>query len=379
MNYITRNSSLLTGKPNLETLYTLYNFPVFMGCTEQLQREDILADMEWAICRDTGIIQLTKLLPLEVVYLNQHNEGVGKVWTEHYKEFCHFLKKYNPQKVLEIGGAHGLIAKMFLGSSPDTKWTIVEPNPTVDVNLNVKVIKNWFDDKFFLEPEDKVDTIVHSHVLEHTYDPVSFLKHISTFLKIGDKHIFTFPNLYQLLYRKYTNSLNFEHTMFLTEYFVDCLLKKFGFKILEKQYFQDHSIFYATEKISDDEDEEVKIENKYEEYKNVFMNFINYHLEMVKDLNSEIESSKLPIYLFGAHIFSQYLIGFGLKTARVLAVLDNGPSKQGKRLYGTSLNVSPPKILKGKGKVNLILKAGPYNEEIKKDILENINSEVVFW
>jgi len=53
--------------------------------------------------------------------------------------------------------------------------------------------------------------------------------------------------------------------------------------------------------------------------------------------------------------------------------------KQGRRLYGTSFKVKSPKILKDKGPVNLILKAGIYNEEIKKDILENINDKVVFW
>jgi hypothetical protein len=100
---------------------------------------------------------------------------------------------------------------------------------------------------------------------------------------------------------------------------------------------------------------------------------------MVSNLNKLIKKSDVPVYLFGAHIFSQTLIQFGLNADKIVSVLDNSPIKQGKRLYGTLLNVESPKVLKGKGKINLILKAGIYNDEIKKDILENINSEVVFW
>lgn len=374
-NYITREKSILTGGDNLESLYTLRDFPVFMGCTENPIEDDLVADMEWQICKDTGVIQLAKLLPLEIVYLGQHNEGIGKVWTEHYLEFCKFLGKYNPKKVLEIGGAHGFIAKKFVETSLQTEWIIVEPNPTFYGNEKIKVIKEWFDERFSLN--ESVDTVVHSHVLEHTYDPVTFLKNISRFLKVGDRHIFTFPNMHEQLSRRYTNCLNFEHTIFLTEYFADFLLKKFGFKILEKQYFQDHSIFYATEKVVSSGEE--SLDNKHLEYKKIFMDFVNYHLEIVNDLNKKIEESALPVYLFGAHIFSQYLIGFGLKTEKILGVLDNGLAKQGKRLYGTNLLVSSPKILSDKGSVNVILKAGAYNEEIRKDILENINNEVEFY
>jgi len=374
-DYIIREKSILTRKDNLESLYVLKDFPVFMGCTDQPADYDLVADMDWQICRDTGIIQLAKLLPLKTVYLGQHNEGIGKVWIEHYLEFCKFLKKYNPKRVLEIGGAHGLIAQKFLEMSPQMEWIIVEPNPTFHGNEKIKVIKNWFDDKFLLD--EKIDTVVHSHVLEHTYNPVAYLRHISSFLKKGERNIFTFPNMREQLVRRYTNCLNFEHTVFLTEYFVDYLLERFGFKILEKQYFQDHSIFYATEK--SDAMKEAKLITKYDEYKKLFMDFVNYHLEMINEINSKIEKVKDPVYLFGAHIFSQYLIGFGLKTDKIVSILDNSLLKLGKRLYGTRFMIESSKVLAGKRQVNVILKAGIYNEEIKKDILENINNEVNFW
>ena len=72
------------------------------------------------------------------------------------------------------------------------------------------------------------------------------------------------------------------------------------------------------------------------------------------------------------------LINFGLKQDKISAILDNDTSKQLKRLYGTTLEVNSPKILKNKKNPTVILRAGVYNEEIKKDIISNINSDTVF-
>lgn len=376
-DYILRSKSVVTEKENLEPLYTFKDFPVFMGCVDTPQSEDLLADMEWNICRDTGIIQLGKLLPLEVLYLNNHNDGTGKVWQDHYTAFAKFLHQFNPKNVLEIGGAHDHIVRNYRAHNPDVKWTIVEPNPEQIDDKEITVIKAWFDDTFTIEGD--FDTVIHSHVFEHTYDPLVFIEHISKFMKKGDKHIFTFPTLLPMIKLKWTNALNFEHTAFLTEDITEYILKKFGFKVLAKEYYGNpHSVFYATERVEAPESLPL-MENKYEEYKKLYMDYVEYHLAMVKELNALTEASTLPVYLFGAHIFSQTLIQFGLKTDNIVSILDNSAMKQGKRLYGTGFMVESPKILKDLGPVNIILKAASYNNEIKKDIFENINDKVVFW
>ena len=38
---------------------------------------------------------------------------------------------------------------------------------------------------------------------------------------------------------------------------------------------------------------------------------------MIKKLNYEIDNHDGEIFLFGAHIFSQYLIGFGLSVEKI--------------------------------------------------------------
>ena len=72
------------------------------------------------------------------------------------------------------------------------------------------------------------------------------------------------------------------------------------------------------------------------------------------------------------------LIAHGLKTKKIKNILDNDARKQNKRLYGTNLFVKSPLMLKNEKEPIVILKAGIYNAEIKKQILTDINSKTIF-
>ena len=82
-------------------------------------------------------------------------------------------------------------------------------------------------------------------------------------------------------------------------------------------------------------------------------------------------------YLFGAHVFSQTLLNFGIDESIIVSVLDNDIKKQGKRLYGTNLKIQSPEVLGDMNNPTVILRAGVYTEEIKTQIL-NINSTTQF-
>lgn len=373
--YIARDKSVVTGKENLELLYSMKNFPVFFGCVETPEEKDLFFDMDWSIDPETGVIQLNKLIPVDILYQMQHADGYGPTWHQYYIDFSSYIKKQAPNFVVEIGGGTGILAKIATNDSKNMHWTIVEPNPMVAETEKIKIVRSFFGENF--NYDEKIDAVVLSQVLEHAYDPNDFLSSISKILKNGGRLIMAYPNLLLWLQKKQTNSINFEHTMLLTDYNVDYLLAKHGFSIINKEQYKDHSFFYTAEKSSDAH--LPLLENKYEEHKKAFFDFVDYHKNTVEELNKKIEETNLPTYLFGAHVFSQYLLSFGLKTEKIVSILDNSPAKQDKRLYGTRYKVDSPKSLAGKGPLNIILKAGPFNDEIKKDILENINPNVIFW
>jgi predicted SAM-dependent methyltransferase len=375
MNYIRRDKDVITREEDLRELYTFKNFPVFMGCTDQPKEKDVVADMSWQISISSGMIQLNPLLPLEVVYAEEHGSGtVGDIWNQHHEAFAEFVTKFSSvESVLEIGGLHGHLAKKSLAKK-DLDWTIVEPNPRVPADLPVKVIKGFFDDRF--TSEEKYDAVIHSHVLEHVYDPLTFMQHISDFMKKDSLLIMSVPNLEAMLRNNYTNCLNFEHTYFASQPYVELLLNHFGYELLEESYFkEDHSIFFCAKKVRESK-EEIHItsgqrDQLYMRNLALFSNYIKYHEELVSDLN-KIEGD---VYLFGAHIFSQTLLQFGLDAKKIINILDNDPNKQNKRLYGTDLIVKSPEALRGIESGTVIVKTGVYNEEIKKQI-ESINPNI---
>jgi len=376
MQVIERNQCAITGQLDLEPLYNFPNFPVFMGCLDQASELDLKQNMSWWISRGSGLIQLKTLLPLDVLYPESHGAGaVGALWEKHHKSFAAFISKTKPNAILEIGGAHGLLEREYqqFGQIP---WTILEPNPSPVDGCKAQFIKGFFDEKFV--HEESFDAVVHSHVFEHIYKPEEFMLHLSGFMDAGKQLIFSLPNMQVMLERKYTNCINFEHTILLTEPYVEHLLARHGFRILAKEYFMDdHSIFYSA--IRDTRVAPTSLPSGlYETNKKLYLDYVDFHKDLIADLNQKMEQAAQPIYLFGAHVFAQYLLQMGLNTDKIVCILDNDPKKQGRRLYGTTLNVASPKILAEIKDPVVILKAGVYNEEIKDAIVSNINRRVVF-
>ena len=95
-------------------------------------------------------------------------------------------------------------------------------------------------------------------------------------------------------------------------------------------------------------------------------------------MNKKLKEFDGEVYLFGAHLFSQYLIAFGLNQEKIIGILDNSELKIGKRLYGTNLKVFHPNEIKEKEKVAVILKVATYRDEILEQIFEINRSTKIF-
>ena len=376
MKTLTRTACAVFETEDLESLYTFKNFPVFMGCTSSDISDDIYHDMSWSISRSSGLIQLAELLPLDVLYMASHGSGsVGKMWVKHHASFAEFINRFSPNSVIEIGGGHGILSIEY-GKFRKIDWTIIEPNPTPRADSKAKIIKGFFNGDWVSDV--KYDTVIHSHVFEHVYEPNVFMENLSSFMQNGSKLIFSVPNMQEMIKRKYTNCINFEHTIYITEPYIEYLLARHGFRLVSKEYFlEDHSIFYAAEKDSTVE-LQPNLDGLYARNKKLYGDYLQYHEDLITDLNENAARHNGDLFLFGAHVFAQYLINMGLDTRSVISILDNDENKEGKRLYGTNLLVESPKVLKNRIKPVVILKAGVYNDEIKAEILQSINDSTVF-
>ena len=312
MNIIPRNKDLITGNEDLLLIESLPRFPTFVGCVDHNPSEDEFLDMNFYISQGSGMIQINPILPLDVVYKSDHSQGsVGKSWQDHHNKFAEFIHKQDPKSVFEIGGAHGMLCKAY-SKIKNIDWTIIEPNPVASVDSPAKIIKGWFVDATSVPAG--VDTIVHSHVLEHLYDPTDFFRSLST-LSPGTKTCFSVPNIKLHIEKKYTNAIQFEHTYSCTKEYIEYWLQRFGFDLIEQEYFANHSLFYSAVKTNRSE-QNIPIPNLYDDNNKLMIDFFAYHKNNVKKLNAEL--NKKPAYLFGAHTFSQYQFAFGLDESKII-------------------------------------------------------------
>jgi len=370
VNLIPRERDVVSGRTDLVSLHSFLDFPVFMGAVEQSAEHDVKANMTWVISRTSGTIQLSELIPSEILYPHQTtNAAIGETWMKHHALFANFVSERHPKEVFEIGGAHGVLAREYLAYEA-IPWVILEPNPSPVPGTPAKFIQGFLEGN--LELMNVNQTVVHSHVLEHVYEPDQFLQALSSQMELGQEMIFSVPDLNTWLRRKYTNAINFEHTVFLTEEIVDYLLTKNGFSVRQKEHVMDgHSIFYLTERV-DDRRENLSVPNFFDTNLIVFEDFIKFYTDLVVELERDVNLSRGPVFLFGAHIFTQYLLAFGLDERKFTGVLDNDRQKQGKRLYGTNLMVMDPEVLRNFDNSSVIVRAGAYDQEIREGITSRI-------
>lgn len=345
--------------------------PIFMGTTESHPASDMFYQMSWG-ATSTGIVHLMTRVPLDKLYAQSHNSGlVGQVWLNHHYQLSEFIAKYQPNRICEIGGGHGILCQNYASHSDFCAWDIYEPNAKKSHDPRVKVKSEFFTPDTNI---NRADCFVHSHLLEHLYDHSSILKTIHSSLPSKGLMIFSIPNMNKMVQGGYINALNFEHVTYLPEDLIDYLLIREGFKVLEKQYYlDDHSIFYCCEK------SKPFSSLKYYSPKNTLLieDFFNNQFKEIGRINDILDSTyaKSKIYLFGAHIFSQFYINNGLKASRIESILDNDNTKQSLRLYGTDLKVEAPQKIEKVDQPVVILKAGAYRSEITKQ-LHKLNANV---
>ena len=368
---LKREQCLIDHKSKIKNFYKFKNFPLFIGCTDTSIKKDKFVNMEWGVS-NYGLVQLKKLIDPKELYKKYHSEAIGKVWDRHNIEFCKFIKKYSGSKILEVGSGSCQIAKELVKSKKIKNWINIEPGISKNKikNKKIKLISNFIENVNSKNYKYQ-DTFVHSHTLEHFYDPINVLKKVINESNIN-KMIFSVPNLAEYVKRKYSNSLNFEHTFLLSEELTSFFLKEFNFVVKKKKYFLNHSIFYYAEKSS-------KIIKKkkpnLKKHKINFSKMVNYYKKEIKKINKIITNSNSPSFIFGAHVFTQFLINFGLKEKLLKNVLDNSDQKYNKRLYGTNLIVKKPNLLKTISQANVIVKVGEYQTEVERQ-LKQLNNKI---
>lgn len=374
MKTIIRQECCMCGSKYFLPFLKVPTFPIFMGTTTQNHEKDLFHDQVWVVCRECGCLQLKELIPLDLLYSAQHSSGaIGAIWENHHKEFCEFILQDSTDSICEIGAGHSDLARKIINKYSGINYLVIEPNPQ-NVPIGVKVIPGFMEDN--LDELHKYDTLVHSHVLEHVYQPRKFIQEIGLIMRHNTSMYVSFPNIEQLINSRGTNSLNFEHTYYLHPFQFRALLKFYDLTVVRERKYLNHSYFFKIVRAT----AESKLEalpniSKYSEsFKEMWVEL----KEFVQKVNAFGNLDSIPTYLFGAHVFSQALLSLGLESKNVVGILDNANAKNGERLYGTKYNVYNPKVIQNMREVRVILKTSHYQNEIKSQLFGlNSNVEII--
>lgn len=361
MKIINRYRSCINPNETLELIENIPNFPITANSVDSLRwDEDLTHDMKWGISQ-SGHIELMELVDPNLIYKHYHNPGtIGKTWKTHHETFYEFIKKDYFFNVLEIGGSNGRLVDNFCLHSTKFNWSIIEPSTqNAPTDRRIELIEGYFEKHDF---NNQYDTIVHSHVFEHIYDPIPFLNKVYSLLRPNGLHYISIPNMKHWLDNGYTNTLFFEHTFYVDEYVIEYLLDQTGFEIIDKKV-SDHSIFIRSKKTNTFSKKVID----FSYIKNLFNKFMINTKKDTENIKTELGDSKF--YIFGGHIFSQMLFNLGLDQRNVICILDNDPHKHYKRLYGTYCLIKPTSVLQNDKQPIVVLRGGAYSNEIKKSIL----------
>jgi hypothetical protein len=366
---IKRSSCCVCELGTLVPHKTIPNFPIYMGISKSDSTSDICVDQEWVTCDSCGTLQLFKLIPFDLLYsTNHHHEVVGPTWLRHHIKFADFIRVEPNDKVVEIGSAHDFLAGILLDENPNLDFLSIEPDST-NPDTRISHIKGYAEDHISVIAERRV--IIHSHVLEHVYQPRKFMESLADAMTESSVMYISFPNIEELLIHKGTNALNFEHSYFLTPQVFGIIIESVGLRIVRQERFEGHSYFFELQKFN------VKQVDKVRDFQEtrLFDDLWSELEDFVKKTLEKMGSKEIPTYLFGSHVFSQALFTQGLHQTKLSGVLDNAQSKQGSRLYGTTLTTFSPEVVRNLNPVQVILRASHYQDEIRLQ-LQDINPNV---
>lgn len=338
----------------MKTLFEIEKFPksICSRLTDLDLKQEFLVPAKIVENLDGTIDFLPYINPSEI-YLEQHNSSIGKTWNLHNELFAKKIFDYEKCQIIEIGGGSGNVYKKYKELTNKFKWTLIDFNPDI-VGDNLYLIKGKYNSDFI----DKNDTVVSSHFLEHVVDTEEFLLDLR--LKKPKYHIFSIPNFKKSIESNYCSTLTFEHPHFLTEDVIDYILSKTGWEIVEKTYFQNHSIFFVTKPSDYIADKKLKVNQSY-----LILNWIDY----IKKRSDQLKKFN-KFYIFGAHYPFYYFLNFGIEEQQIISVVDNDISKSLKRMYGTNVNIIHTSDLPIESRI--IVEMGLYTNEIKEKMKDVI-------
>jgi len=325
------------------------------------------------ICNNCNTSQTKYLGNLNEIYKLNHADSTGTTMIYLHHKTANLIEKYknNINNILEIGSSYGVLADIILSKNLKFNYNIIEPCYKGN-NTN----KTIYDDFYENIDDTKIDanTIIISHVFEHFYNPreildkIYFNNNITNFFLI-------FPDLEYYINNDVLHVLNTEHTYYVDNQFLINELNNYGFELIERENYQNHSVIFYFKRVSNDMKKIIYVNKNYslDSFFNKIFNTINKFNDYI------INNDNKNIYIWPSSIHSLYLCILGLKYEKINGMLDNSINKIGKKMYGVDLPIYTFNEIINKNDQNttILITGGVFNHEIMKSTI-NTNIKFIF-
>ena len=363
-----RTNCVICNSSTLEDIYLDKHSSISIGSSIDPIESDIHTDLQFVICNVCGCVQLSTLIDVNILYKYSHNNTFNTpTWSQHHTEFFKYIvENTRSNSFLEIGGQSGVLSQKILKHNPSCDYTILDlcdENPDIK---NVSFVSRNCEDYIYTSRS----TILMSHVFEHLYNPISFIEKIA---KGRVPEIFlSIPNMGISLQNSSISFIHIEHTFYLTVEMMYSMFSKHGYTCKQMIPFKSHSFFFHFVLSDICIPLELRKE-KVESYKLQFNDYFKRRTAFFNDILLESDFYIAPSGHFGQFIYHN----LERYKDKMLGFLDNDPSKISKRMYGTHLLNYPMTEIQKHKEITVLLHAGPYLSEIKKQLL-NYNPLINF-
>jgi hypothetical protein len=363
---MNRNSCVICNSNILNDIYTLENYPITPSSNNLDYSTDEFQDCTFLSCNSCGCVQLKTLIDPIKLYLNSHNSThISSLWKEHHTLFADFIIKHNKlSELIEVGGNSGILYNLL--SSAMNTYTILDISDTETRPSEVKFVQGNCENFNFTGH----NSVVLSHTFEHLYSPRLFIQNLHS-AKV-DSIFISIPNMEEMCSSENMSILHNEHTYYIGNYEIKYMFSQFNYYCNSSYEYKTHSRFYHFRYMADMIPLSLIPSFSYRD--RIIHIFSKYPL-LIKNININTPCYICPAGHYGQKIY-YYLKNFHKS---IKGFLDNDPLKQNKRLYGTPLYIYSPNILatESSNKIYIILYAGPYINEIKKQ-LDMIHTNITF-
>jgi hypothetical protein len=354
-DYFTTNLKIPVGSYNVEDIDTDYKYIPFNVVS----------------CEECLTFQTKYLGDLNEIYKINHADAYGNIRNTMNIEFSKLIKTTIPNisGIVEIGAGSGILSENIL-EILDTQYTIIDPFYFGNIT-NKTVIKE------FIENVDlntvNGNTVVMSHVFEHFYEPLDVIRKICNNNTI-EYICLNFPDLETYIQKGTYHVLNPEHTYYVNNSFIIALFQKYGFDILEKGNYKEHSVFFIFKRSEN-------IINQLQLYninsKELITSYYNSIYTLVNKIQFDLQSSdnnNRKNYIWPCSMHTLYLFAFGLDSTLFTNILDNSSTKINKYIYGHKLLCkSFTEIASNKtDQITIIINGGCFNKELVLNSTPNV-------